>query len=86
MAEKKVLKTDSATITVDDTSGAASVSVETTDGQKIKLDSQGISLETTGGQKITLASSGITLDNGSGAKIELSASKVNVNSGALEVQ
>ncbi len=79
---------------LDDTSGTGGITVQTSGGQKITMNSQGITvdsgsgtltLQTGGGQKITLGSSGIEIDNGSGAKIALQGNKVDVNSGALEV-
>ena len=44
VAEKKVLKTDAATITIDDTPGAGGVTIETSAGMKIKIDTQGIEI------------------------------------------
>jgi uncharacterized protein involved in type VI secretion and phage assembly len=58
----KVLKTDSATITLDDTSGQRSVTVET-GGLKIVMDSNGIELSN-GSQKIKLSSSSVTINDG----------------------
>lgn len=48
LAEKKVLKTDVGTITLDDTPGAGGITIETTSNMKIVLNSQGI--EITNGQ------------------------------------
>lgn len=44
VAEKKVLKTDTATITLDDTPGAGGVTIETQAGMKIKIDTSGIEI------------------------------------------
>lgn len=44
IAEMKVLKTDTATITLDDTPGAGGVTIETTAGMKIKIDMSGIEI------------------------------------------
>ena len=54
--EMKVFKTASATITIDDTAGVGGVTVETSDGMKIKLDATGITLDN--GQGATIALSG----------------------------
>jgi uncharacterized protein involved in type VI secretion and phage assembly len=54
--EMKVLQTDTATITIDDTDGASSVSIETQDGMKITMDSTGITLDN--GQGSTTEPSG----------------------------
>lgn len=52
IAEMKVLKTDTATITIDDTPGAGGVTIETQAGLKIKMDTTGI--EITNGQNATV--------------------------------
>jgi uncharacterized protein involved in type VI secretion and phage assembly len=44
VAEMKVLKTDTATITLNDTPGAGGVTIETTAGMKIKIDTTGIEI------------------------------------------
>jgi uncharacterized protein involved in type VI secretion and phage assembly len=53
-ADKKILKTAAGTILVDDTPGSASVSVETTAGMSIKLDTNGITIDNGQGAKIEL--------------------------------
>lgn len=45
VAEMKVLKTDTATITIDDTPGAGGVTIETQTGMKIKMDLSGIEID-----------------------------------------
>jgi uncharacterized protein involved in type VI secretion and phage assembly len=45
IAEMKVLKTDSATITIDDTPGAGGVTIETQSGMKIMMDLAGITID-----------------------------------------
>jgi uncharacterized protein involved in type VI secretion and phage assembly len=67
--DTKVLKTDLATITLNDVQGAGGITIETTigTGAKIVMDAQGI--EVTSGQ----------------GKIKLSAAGVSINDGALEV-
>ena len=44
VAEIKILKTDTATIKIDDTPGAGGVTIETTAGMKIKMDTTGIEI------------------------------------------
>lgn len=58
----KVLKTGSATITLNDTAGQSSIKIET-GNLKIVMDSQGIELSN-GGQKIKLSSSNVTINDG----------------------
>jgi uncharacterized protein involved in type VI secretion and phage assembly len=60
----KVLKTPAGTITINDTSGAAGITIETADGKKIVLDSGGI--EITVGQAVVKLS-GPTVSVNSGA-------------------
>ncbi len=43
-AEKKVLKTDTGTITLDDTTGSSSITIETSDGKKVVMNSTGIEI------------------------------------------
>jgi uncharacterized protein involved in type VI secretion and phage assembly len=58
----KVLKTDTATITLNDTSGESSIKIET-GNLKIIMDSQGIELSN-GSQKIKLSSSSVSINDG----------------------
>jgi uncharacterized protein involved in type VI secretion and phage assembly len=44
IAEKKILKTETATLLLDDTPGLGGVTIETTSGMKIVLDAQGIEI------------------------------------------
>jgi uncharacterized protein involved in type VI secretion and phage assembly len=64
VAEKKILKTDSGTITIDDTLGAGGITIETTAGLKITMDMTGI--EITNGQGATIKLSGpqVSINNG----------------------
>ena len=52
--ELKVLKTDSATITIDDTPGAGGIKIETTAGMKIEISSSGIEINNGQGASIKL--------------------------------
>jgi uncharacterized protein involved in type VI secretion and phage assembly len=54
LAEKKVYKTDTATLTLDDTPGAGGVTVETTAGMKIVLNAQGIEINNGSGATVKL--------------------------------
>ncbi|MCL1976758.1 MAG: phage baseplate assembly protein V [Candidatus Bathyarchaeota archaeon] len=87
----KILKTASATIKLDDTSGSESITLETTSGLElvmdqdgIKLKSESITLETTSGLKIIMGQEGIELSNSS-QKVKIGTSGVSINDGALEV-
>jgi uncharacterized protein involved in type VI secretion and phage assembly len=62
--EMKVLKTDTATITLDDTQGKSSVTIETKAGMKIVINSQGI--EINDGQKgsIKLTGPKVSINDG----------------------
>lgn len=65
VAEKKVLKTDTGTITIDDTPGAGGIMIETTSGMKIVMNAQGI--EINNGQGATIKMSGPQVSVNSGA-------------------
>jgi uncharacterized protein involved in type VI secretion and phage assembly len=60
-ADKKVLKTGAGTITLDDTKG--SITIETTNSLKLKMDKQGIEISN-GSQKIMISSSSVSVDDG----------------------
>ncbi len=63
VAEKKVLKTDVGTITLDDTPGAGGITLETSDGSKIVMNSTGI--EINGGQgTIKINGSQVSINDG----------------------
>ena len=62
-ADKKVLKTGAGTITLDDTEGSNSVTIETTNNLKIKLDQQGIEISN-GSQKIMISTSSVSVNDG----------------------
>lgn len=54
LAQKKVLKTDSCTLTLDDTPGAGGVTIETSNGMKIVMNAQGIEINDGQGGSIKL--------------------------------
>jgi uncharacterized protein involved in type VI secretion and phage assembly len=61
--EKKVLKTDKGTITLDDAPGGGSITIETASGMKITLDVSGI--EVTNGQgSIKLTGPNVSINDG----------------------
>jgi uncharacterized protein involved in type VI secretion and phage assembly len=64
LAEKKILKTDAGSITIDDTPGAGGITIETTAGMKIAIDMTGI--EITNGQGATIKFTGpqVSINNG----------------------
>ncbi|MGO9205955.1 MAG: phage baseplate assembly protein V [Candidatus Limnocylindrales bacterium] len=61
--EMKVLKTDSATITVDDTPGAGGVTIETADGMKIVLDATGITIDNGQGATVELSGPQVAIND-----------------------
>ncbi len=65
VAEMKVLKTDVATITLNDVTGAGGVTIETTAGMKIVMNVTG--LEITNGQNASIKLSGPQVSVNSGA-------------------
>jgi uncharacterized protein involved in type VI secretion and phage assembly len=54
LAEIKVLKTDTATFTLDDTPGVGGVTIETTAGMKIVMNAQGIEISNGQGATVKL--------------------------------
>ncbi len=61
--DTKVLKTDTGTITIDDTDGESSITIETTDGLKIVMDSNGIEISN-GDNKILLSAESVSVNDG----------------------
>ena len=61
--EIKILKTDGATITIDDTPGSGGVKIETTDGAKITLDSTGITIDDGQGATISLSGPQVSIND-----------------------
>jgi uncharacterized protein involved in type VI secretion and phage assembly len=59
----KLIKTDTATITIDDTPGAGGITIETSSGLKIVLDSRGIEL-INGSSKVKLTPASVSLNDG----------------------
>jgi hypothetical protein len=63
MPEKKVLKTDTATITLDDTPGLGGITIETCDGKKITMDALQIQI-TNGTWSIKLTTTSVSVNDG----------------------
>jgi uncharacterized protein involved in type VI secretion and phage assembly len=64
VAEMKVLKTDVGTITIDDTTGAGSITIETNTGLKIVMDTSGIEINNGQGGKIALSGPQVAVNEG----------------------
>jgi uncharacterized protein involved in type VI secretion and phage assembly len=62
--QMKVIKTDSATLTVDDTPGAGGVKIETTSGMKIEISVSGIEINDGQGGSIKLTGPKVSTNNG----------------------
>ena len=62
LPDTKILKTDSATITLEDKSSSSSIIIETQAGMKITMDSNGIEI-TTGSATVKLASGKVSINN-----------------------
>ncbi|MDX2032409.1 MAG: phage baseplate assembly protein V [Blastocatellia bacterium] len=59
----KVFKTDAATITLDDSAGASGVTIETNNGMKIAITSQGIEIDDGQGAKIKLSGPTVSIND-----------------------
>ena len=64
VAEKKVIQTDVGTITVNDTDGAGGITIETRDGMKLQIDSNGIELNNGQGASIKLSGNQVSINDG----------------------
>lgn len=64
IAEMKVIKTDGATITLNDLPGAGGVTIETTTGLKITMTVAGIELTTGQGASVKLSGPQVSINNG----------------------
>jgi uncharacterized protein involved in type VI secretion and phage assembly len=60
----KVFKTDSATLTMDDTPGAGGVTIELVSGMKISMTLQGIEIDNGMGATLTLSGPQVSVNNG----------------------
>jgi uncharacterized protein involved in type VI secretion and phage assembly len=59
----KLLKTDIATITINDSNDESSITIETTNGLKIVMDTNGIEMSN-GSQTITLSAGSVSINDG----------------------
>ncbi len=64
VAEMKVLKTDTATITLNDLPGAGGITIETQAGMKIKIDVSGIEINNGAGGSIKMTGPQVSINNG----------------------
>ena len=64
VAEVKVIKTDSMTLTLSDLPGTGGFTIELTGGQKIKVSSQGIEIDDGQGGKIKLTGPQVSINDG----------------------
>lgn len=64
VAEMKVLKTDAATITLNDTPGAGGITIETTTGAKIAITATGIEINNGQGASIKLTGPQVSVNDG----------------------
>ncbi len=64
IAEMKVLKTDTATITVNDIPGAGGITIETSTGMKIIINAQGIEITNGQGGSIKLTGPQVSINSG----------------------
>ena len=62
--QMKVIKTDTATITINDMPGIGGVSIETTQGQRIAITVTGIEISNGQGGVITLQGPNVSINNG----------------------
>jgi len=62
--EKKLLKTDIGTITLDDTPGSGGIFIETAAGMKISIDSAGITIDDGQGGSIKLTGPQVSINDG----------------------
>jgi hypothetical protein len=62
-ANKKMLKTDNCTLTLDDSPGTGGITIETSDGKKIEISSLNIEIND-GRWSIMLSSSNVSINNG----------------------
>ncbi len=62
VAEMKVLKTDTATITLNDTPASSGITIETQAGMKIKIDSNGIEIDNGLNASVKLSGPRVTIN------------------------
>ncbi|MEL7054166.1 MAG: phage baseplate assembly protein V [Cyanobacteria bacterium J06588_5] len=64
IAGKKILKTDAASITIDDLPGGGGITIETAVGMKVSMTMQGIEIDNGQGATISLTGPQISFNNG----------------------
>ncbi|MFC3571253.1 phage baseplate assembly protein V [Paracoccus sp. TOH] len=60
----KIIKTQAATITLDEVNSSAPLVIETPSGNRITITAQGITLESSGGAKVELSGPKVTVNSG----------------------
>lgn len=63
-ATKKVLKTEIGTLTIDDTAGSGSITIATTAGMKIVVNSSGITIDDGQGASVKLSGPRVSINDG----------------------
>jgi len=63
-ADVKMLKTDVGTVTIDDSDDQSSITIQTSGGLKIVMDSNGISISSNDSQKIVLSDDSVSINDG----------------------
>lgn len=63
-AEKKVIKTEAGTITLDETAGKSGITIETKEGMKIIMDMKGIEINDGKGGTIKLTGTKVSINDG----------------------
>lgn len=63
LPEKKMLQTDSGTITLDDTPGAGGITIESANGMKIAISSSGIEINNGQGATISLSGPKVSIND-----------------------
>ena len=63
LADVKMIKTSTATIKLDDTPGVGGITIETTAGMKIVMDSMGIEISY-GAKKVKISAANVSINDG----------------------
>jgi uncharacterized protein involved in type VI secretion and phage assembly len=64
IADVKVLKTTTTTITLNDVQGSAGITIETTNGMRIVMNSSGIEITNGQGASLKMAGNQVSINNG----------------------
>ena len=80
-----LIKTKGGQMLILDDPAPNAITIQTSGGQKIVMNSQSITIDFGNGVTVELSTTKIALDDGAGATVELNGPKVAVNDDALEV-